>query len=582
MTELEKPARRPIKKTRCAIYTRKSSEEGLEQAFNSLDAQREACASFILSQKHEGWTVLPAPYDDGGFSGGTMERPALKRLIADIEADRIDVVVVYKVDRLTRALSDFAKLVDVFDRHSVSFASITQQFNTTTSMGRLTLNVLLSFAQFEREVTGERIRDKIAASKKKGMWMGGMPPLGYDVHSRKLVVNDDEARTVVDIFHRYLKLRSVHALREELAATGTMSKRRIRADGTRYGSQKLSRGALYLILQNRIYRGETTHKGNAYPGKHQAIVEKALWDNVQAVLAGNRVERASGTRTKQPSLLTGLIFDETGERLTPTYSIKKGTRYRYYVSTSLITGAARSQKNGWRIPAGNLEGLVINRLRTFLADHGAILDAIDNEAQGVRQRQLFERARQVAEELAADALDKTKAIIVSLLGRLEIKSDRIEISVSRVGLTQLLAEQLGDLTARGKATATWSDDFVVLTVAIRLKRVGREMRMLVENADDRTQPDRSLLRIIARAHDIQARLAHNTDLTVHDIAGEERVSGAYIYSLLRLPWLAPDITTSIINGRQPPQLTAKQLRRLTPRLPIDWVEQRKLLGFRSE
>ena len=230
MAEQEKSPRRPTKKVRCAIYTRKSSEEGLEQAFNSLDAQREACAAFILSQKHEGWTVLPSFYDDGGYSGGTMERPALRRLITDIEAGQIDVVVVYKVDRLTRALSDFAKLVEIFDHRGVSFVSITQQFNTTTSMGRLTLNVLLSFAQFEREVIGERVRDKIAASKRKGMWMGGMPPLGYDVKDRKLVVNDEEAPIVVGIYRRYLALKSVRALKEELAGAGIRSKRRVRPD----------------------------------------------------------------------------------------------------------------------------------------------------------------------------------------------------------------------------------------------------------------------------------------------------------------------------------------------------------------
>src|ERR1700736_911782 len=253
MGESDKTPRRSAKKARCAIYTRKSTEEGLEQAFNSLDAQREACAAFILSQKHEGWTVLTTQYDDGGFSGGNMERPALKHLIADIEAGGIYVVVVYKVDRLTRALSDFAKLVEVFDRHGVSFVSITQQFNTTTSMGRLTLNVLLSFAQFEREVTGERIRDKIAASKKKRMWMGGMPSLGYDVQNRKLVVNDGEARTIVHIFRRYVELRSVRVLQAELDVAGIRSKRRILADGSPFGGQKLSRGALYLMLRNRIY-----------------------------------------------------------------------------------------------------------------------------------------------------------------------------------------------------------------------------------------------------------------------------------------------------------------------------------------
>src|SRR5262245_47559175 len=278
MAEAERTPRRPAKKARCAIYTRKSSEEGLEQAFNSLDAQREACAAFILSQKHEGWRVLPALYDDGGFSGGTMERPALKRLIADIEEGKIDVVVVYKVDRLTRALSDFAKLVEVFDRHGVSFVSITQQFNTTTSKGRLTLNVLLSFAQFEREVISERVRDKVAASKKKGLWMGGMPPLGYDVKDRKLMVNEAESRIVVDIFGCYLTLKSVHALRDKLVDVGIKSKRRTRPDGTPYGGQKFSRGALYLILQNRLYLGEVTHKGQSHPGEHPAIVDKPLWE----------------------------------------------------------------------------------------------------------------------------------------------------------------------------------------------------------------------------------------------------------------------------------------------------------------
>ena len=306
MAESEKTPRRPIKRSRCAIYTRKSTDEGLEQAFNSLDAQREACAAFILSQKHEGWTVLPTLYDDGGYSGGTMERPALQRLLGDIEAGRIDVVIVYKVDRLTRALSDFAKLVEIFDRCGVSFVSITQQFNTTTSMGRLTLNILLSFAQFERELIGERVRDKIAASKKKGMWMGGTVPLGYDVEDRKLVVNKTEARTVVDIYRRYLRLKSVRALRAELNAAGIRSKRRIRPDGTKYGNQRFSQGALYLMLQNRTYRGEATHKGNAYPGEHAAIVDKPLWDAVQAVLAENRVARASGANTKAPSLLTGI------------------------------------------------------------------------------------------------------------------------------------------------------------------------------------------------------------------------------------------------------------------------------------
>ena len=295
-----------------------------------------------------------------------MERPALQRLLADIEAGRIDVIVVYKVDRLTRALSDFAKLVDVFDRRGVSFVSITQQFNTTTSMGRLTLNILLSFAQFERELIGERVRDKVAASKKKGMWMGGTVPLGYDAKDRKLVINKAEARTVVDIYRRYLRLKSVRALQVELDAAGIRSKRRVRPDGTDHGNQRFSQGALYLLLQNRTYRGEATHKGNAYPGEHSAIIDKPLWDAVQAVLAENRVQRATGVNTKAPSLLTGLLFDEAGERLTPTWSVKKGTRYRYYVSTSLVKGGSKAHSTRRRIPAGNLETIVMERLRRLL------------------------------------------------------------------------------------------------------------------------------------------------------------------------------------------------------------------------
>ncbi len=264
--------------------------------------------------------------------------------------------------------------------------SITQQFNTTTSMGRLTLNVLLSFAQFEREVAGERIRDKIAASKKKGMWMGGLPPLGYDVRDRKLVVNREEVSTLLHIFKRYIELRSVRALKVELDAAGIRSKHRTFADGTVYGGHKLSRGALYLMLQNRIYRGEITHKGNAYPGEHKAIVEKAIWDKVQAILAENRVDRATGAGAKYPSLLGGLVFDDSGEPLTPTHTVKKGTRYRYYVSKSLITGAAKDHLQGRRIPAGNLESLVIGQLRAFLADEGALLSAIaDTEKKGSEQ-----------------------------------------------------------------------------------------------------------------------------------------------------------------------------------------------------
>jgi site-specific DNA recombinase len=583
MAKSAKASRPPTRKMRCAIYTRKSSEEGLEQAFNSLDAQREACAAFILSQKHEGWTVLPSLYDDGGFSGGTMDRPALQRLLGDIRAGQVDVVVVYKIDRLTRSLFDFAKIVEAFDAKGVSFVSITQQFNTTTSMGRLTLNVLLSFAQFEREVAGERIRDKIAASKKKGMWMGGLPPLGYDVQNRKLVVNEEEALTVRYIFQRYVQLKSVRTLQAELDAAGIRSKRRALADGRTYGGQKLSRGALYLMLQNRIYRGEITHKANAYPGEHPAIADKALWDEVQAVLSENRVNRAVGSYAKQPSLLAGLVFDESGERLTPSHAVKKGTRYRYYVSRSLIIGTAKDRSKGRRIPAANLESLVITRLRTFLSDQGAILDVIrDEHADGIRQNRLIGRGRQIAEELETFAPDQIRAMLMALFSRVDIKPDRVKITVRRGRLVELLGAQPFETTTQGGKSGEESEEVLTLTVMARLQRVGREMRMLVENSDDQTSADPGLLRIVARAHDIQERLMENTDLTVHVIASQERVSANYVYRLLRLPTLAPEIITAIVNGKNPPQLTAKKLMRMTPQIPVDWAEQRKLLGFQRQ
>jgi site-specific DNA recombinase len=580
MVESEKASRRAAKRLRCAIYTRKSTDEGLEKDFNSLDAQREACAAFIQSQKHEGWTGLPTLYDDGGYSGGTMERPALQRLLVDIEAGRVDVIVVYKVDRLTRALSDFAKLVEIFDRRGVSFVSITQQFNTTTSMGRLTLNILLSFAQFERELIGERVRDKVAASKKKGMWMGGTVPLGYDVTDRKLVINKAEARTVADIYRRYLRLKSVRALGIELAAAGIRSKRRVRPDGTEHGNQRFSQGALYLLLQNRTYRGEATHKGNAYPGEHSAIVDKQLWDAVQAVLAENRVARATGANTKQPSLLTGMVFDDAGERLTPTWSVKKGTRYRYYVSTSLVTGAERTRSSRRRIPAGNLEAAVINRLRTLFASRGELLDAIDNEASvKVGRGHWIERGRHIADELGQTP-EKTKAILMALVRRVEVRPDCIKIDISQSRLAALLASTSVDLPIQHQNQTDSSDRILTLTAPARLKRIGREMKLLVENSDENAAVDMGLLRVVARAHDIQTRLAQNTSLTVHDISREEQVTAAYIYALLRLAWLAPDITTAIVNGRQPPQLKAKKLMRLTAHLPGDWLEQRALLGFR--
>src|ERR1700675_2283562 len=350
---------------RCAIYTRKSSEEGLEQDFNSLHAQRESCDAYIKSQRHEGWTPLPSLYDDGGYSGGSTERPALKRLLADIQSHLIDVVVVYKVDRLTRSLADFAKIVEIFDAAGVSFVSVTQQFNTTTSMGRLTLNVLLSFAQFEREVTGERIRDKIAASKQKGMWMGGWVPIGYDRKDRTLTINETEAVTVRTIFDLFLKLKNVQRVQTELARLKLTTKPYATPRGRAVGGLSFARGHLYKILSNPLYIGEIEHKVARYPGQHPPLVDAATWDAVQAQLAANH----HWTNAKSKSLLAGLIYDDAGNRLVSSHATKNGKRYRYYVTSE---GAGRSVAAAsvprLRLPAATIDELVLTKLQSFLTD----------------------------------------------------------------------------------------------------------------------------------------------------------------------------------------------------------------------
>jgi site-specific DNA recombinase len=352
---------------RCAVYTRKSSEHGLEQDFNSLDVQREAAEAYVKSQAHEGWWLLKTWYDDGGLSGGTLERPALQTLLADIRARKVDIVVVYKVDRLTRSLADFAKLVEVFEAHGVSFVAVTQQFNTTSSMGRLTLNVLLSFAQFERELAGERIRDKFAASRRKGMWMGGTVPLGYEVTARKLVINAEEAERVRAIFERYLALGCVSKLREDLEQRGIRSKQRVLASGRVLGGGSFGRGALYHLLQSRIYLGEVVHKGISYPGEHERIIDDELWSAVEARLLANRgAQRRS--RLETGSLMTGLIFDHRGKLMSPSYSVRRGKRYRYYVSRGLVRGARKEDAGSHcRVGAQDLERQVVEVLAQQLA-----------------------------------------------------------------------------------------------------------------------------------------------------------------------------------------------------------------------
>src|SRR5215217_7723767 len=358
---------REVKPLRCAIYTRVSTEYGLEQEFNSLYAQREASEAYIKSQAHEGWRLLPAHYDDGGFSGGSLDRPALQRLLSDIRDRRIDVVVVYKVDRLTRSLADFAKLVELFDQYGVSFVSVTQAFNTTNSMGRLTLNVLLSFAQFEREVTGERIRDKVAASRRKGIWMGGNLPLGYEVKDKKLIINAEEAERVRTIFARYLELRSLNDLLRDLRERGILTKQVARLDGSIRGGICFTRGALACLLKNRVYIGAAVHKGKHYPGEHDPILDQQVFEAVQQVLASQAASRQE-YRLSNHSLLTGKIFDDRGNRMTPVTAKKGAVRYRYYVSAALHQGRSNEAGSIRRVPAPEIESVVLDALTKLYGD----------------------------------------------------------------------------------------------------------------------------------------------------------------------------------------------------------------------
>ena len=424
------------RRLRCAVYTRKSSEEGLDMAFNSLDAQREACEAYVASQKAEGWVLVPDPYDDGGVSGGTLDRPALQRLLADIEAGRVDVVVVYKIDRLSRALMDFARLVDIFDRCGVTFVSVTQSFNTTTSMGRLTLNILLSFAQFEREVAGERIRDKIAASRRRGMWMGGHVPLGYDVKDRKLVVNMAEAGLVRHIFARFLGLGSVTLLVCELQAEGRFTKR----------GRPFDKGIVYKLLNNRVYVGEAVHKGTAYPGEHEAIVEREIFERVQAILAANGRARAAATRSSTPALLKGLIFTETGRAMTPTHT-KKGTRlYRYYVSTDAIRGRDIGEMVApLRLPADMVESAVVREIRRLLRTPEIVAGALavaKTEMPDIDERDAVAALDRFHELWAALFPAEQARIVRLLVARVIVGSEGVHVDVRTDGVPGLIREML--------------------------------------------------------------------------------------------------------------------------------------------
>ena len=497
-----------------------------------------------------------------------MERPALQRLLEDIRQKLVDVVVVYKVDRLTRSLSDFAKMVEVFDASSVSFVAVTQQFNTTTSMGRLTLNVLLSFAQFEREVTGERIRDKIAASKRKGMWMGGLVPLGYEVRDRQLVINPSEAETVRNIFQRYCELGSVRLLKDELDRRGIRSKLRVANNGARSGGQSFSRGALYTLLGNPIYIGEVRHKGTRHPGQHEPIVENTVWEKTDELLHAHAARARGKTSKSMSSPLAGKLFDESGHGLTPSHAVKGKRRYRYYVSRRLITGTANQSETGWRIPAAEIERSVATAARMVLDDRTAVVADIEQSDSDASQTKSILNAasawssRLRSETEAADALGL-------LVDRVELRQDGIRVSIKLpIGSSE-------KLVGRGPAHLT-----LTRLIPMQMRRRGVEMKFIIDgNSKMSPKMEPALVKLVARAHRWFEDLVSGRAASMVEIGKREKIGKRHVSQIIRLAFLAPDIVEQIVNGVQPPELTAETLLQKSTRLPLDWETQHKSLGF---
>jgi site-specific DNA recombinase len=544
------------KTIRCAIYTRKSSEEGLEQEFNSLHAQREACEAYIKSQQAEGWVALPEPYDDGGLSGATMDRPALQALLEEVRAGRVDTIVVYKVDRLTRALSDFARIVELFDAHSVSFVSVTQQFNTTTSMGRLTLNVLLSFAQFEREVTGERIRDKIAASKKKGLWMGGIAPLGYRAEKRHLLIEPAEARTVTQLFNLYLERGTVSAVQSVARELGLR---------TRAG-KRFSRNGLYLLLSNPIYAGRIRHRNTVYAGRHDAIIDETLFDTVQTRLAGQRIERKHRLDAKHPSLLAGLIYRHNGARLIPSHANKKGRRYRYYVEAPAQNSEPRTRP-ALRLAAYDIEDVVIRALDSMLSSLEGVTSIVGSPELTPSDLKHVEAARKRL-QIKLRSTTSAYAKIPKIVQRIDVADNAVHIEVDRTALA----------VACGLDPNPAEQGPYRLSVPAALRRLGIEKRFLIggDLTEPVSQPNPSLIKAILLARRWWRLWTHSEGKSLKQLAREEGVNDRYISQLLPLAFLAPDITRMILEGTQPPDLKPDRLIKHT-KLPVDWAEQRKLL-----
>jgi site-specific DNA recombinase len=555
---------------RCAVYTRKSSEEGLEQGFNSLHAQREACEAFIRSQQGEGWRLVKTAYDDGGLSGGTMDRPALQRLLDDIRHGLIDVIVVYKVDRLTRSLADFAKMVEIFDAQGVSFVAVTQQFNTTTSMGRLTLNVLLSFAQFEREVTGERIRDKFAASKRKGMWMGGVPPLGYDVSERRLIVNETEAVKVREIFERYLVLGSIRLLRNDLERRGIVSKVRVSRTGVKTGGGSFSRGALYELLSNPIYIREVRHKQERHPGQHEAILERELWERAQHHLREQAAQHRKRPTKASPSPLAGKLFDENGAPLYAQGAMKDGRRYRYYVSRELVGGSGEQARAGWRLPAPELERAVVGAARSILDDKQTVLAELQESGIGLSEvSRIFEMTSACSGRLLAET--ESAAALVEVIEKVQLTAEGFRVVLKVSVPCGQMAGQAGSKILR-----------LSRFVPMKLKRRGVEVRIILDGKDEiRRKVDPALLKAIARARRWFEEVASGRVPSLTALARREGLAKRYVARLTKLAFIAPSIVEAIVEGRAPAALSLQMLMDNRVSLPLGWKDQERLLELQQ-
>jgi site-specific DNA recombinase len=579
---------------RCAVYTRKSSEEGLDQDFNSLEAQREAGEAYVRSQAHEGWKLLADRFDDGGFSGGNMARPALGKLMQLVRDGKVDVIVIYKIDRLTRSLTDFARLAETFDQHGVSFVSVTQQFNTTTSMGRLMLNVLLSFAQFEREITGERIRDKIAASKKKGMWMGGNVPMGYDVTDRHLLINARDADGVRSIFRLYLEQGSVPALLERLNHDGICTAARVSVKGREGGGRPFTRGHLYKLLSNPIYIGRVPHKKTSHPGQHPAIIDLATWDCVQAQLSTNTQGPRSRRRraAAHPSLLAGILYSEAGHRFIPMHANKGTRRYRYYVETlgsSLDADAGPAEHGGTeagttaaRLPAQEIEAAALTALRSVLEDRrelpGRLGDIAPDQLAGV-----FAASSRLAEGLTKRIGNKQIEVLRTVVTRVIYSRDAVELTLSGDELRRVIGLP-GQRPWQEGPNANYRPgreaSFTVKTPLIYRRR-GVQMKLVIPGKQRTPAPDRPLVTAIVRARDWADRLMTGQCQTMAEIAEEEGLSIQYVSQVMPLAFLAPSIVEAILAGDQPPELTANALI-WRHELPVRWQEQQARIGGHDE